>query len=315
MTLHARSTIDCDVAPQFTACYLRVAGEECAFIEAHTAHALPRLLAALDAHALRPEQVRYVAVTHAHLDHAAGAGALLARCPNATLLAHPRAARHLIDPAKLVASATQVYGAERFDALYGRVQPIPAARVRVLEDGDTFELGGARLEAHHTAGHAKHHLVIADPATDAVYTGDTFGLVYPALQRAGRLALASTSPTDFDAAEARRSLDRVLSLGAGAACLTHFDAVRDLDVVAAQVRAWIDRSEAWLEAAAASEQGFEAARDTIAAEIRAALSREANAAGLSLTSSDWALVAVDIDLNAQGVAFAALKARADRAGA
>jgi hypothetical protein len=91
--------------------------------------------------------------------------------------------------------------------------------------------------------------------------------------------------------------------------------VRDLDVVAAQVRAWIDRSEAWLEAAAASEQGFEAARDTIAAEIRAALSREANAAGLSLTSADWALVAVDIDLNAQGVAFAALKARADRAGA
>jgi glyoxylase-like metal-dependent hydrolase (beta-lactamase superfamily II) len=195
--------------------------------------------------------------------------------------------------------------------LYGRVQPIPAARVRVLEDGDTFELGGARLEAHHTAGHAKHHLVIADPATDAVYTGDPFGLVYPALQRAGRLALASTSPTDFDAAEARRSLDRVLSLGAGVACLTHFDAVRDLDVVAAQVRAWIDRSEAWLEAAAASEQGFEAARDTIAAEIRAALSREANAAGLSLTSADWALLAVDIDLNAQGVSFAALKARAD----
>lgn len=315
MTLHARSTIDCDVAPQFTACYLRVAGEECAFVEAHTAHALPRLLAALDAHALRLEQVRYVIVTHAHLDHAAGAGSLLARCPNATLLAHPRAARHLIDPTKLVASATQVYGAERFDALYGRVEPIPAARVRALEDGDTFELGGATLQAHHTAGHAKHHLVLADPATDAVFTGDTFGLVYPALQRAGRLALASTSPTDFDPAEARRSLDRVLSLGAGAACLTHFGAVHDLDTVAAQVRAWIDRSEAWLEAAAASDQSFEAARDDIKAALRAALEREASAVGLSLTSADWATLAVDIDLNAQGVAFAALKARADRAGA
>src|SRR5687768_9212811 len=126
---HARFTIDCDVLPKFTAAYLRIAGDEAAFIETHTGHAVPRLMRALDARGMRSEQVRWVVVTHAHLDHAAGASAVLARCPNATLLAHPRAARHLIDPSKLVASATSVYGAARFAELYGTIDPIPKERV------------------------------------------------------------------------------------------------------------------------------------------------------------------------------------------
>src|SRR4051812_36301587 len=103
MTTHNPTTIDVDLAPPFTAAYLRTAGSECAYIEAHTSHALPKLLAALAAQGRAVEDVRYVVVTHAHLDHAAGAWALLARCPNATLLAHPSAAKNLIDPAKLVA--------------------------------------------------------------------------------------------------------------------------------------------------------------------------------------------------------------------
>src|SRR5580704_15922229 len=207
--MHARYTIDCDILPKFTAAYLRVAGDECAFIETHTSHAQPKLLAELAAHGRRPEDVRWVVVTHAHLDHAAGAGALLARCPNATLLAHPRAARHLVDPRKLVASATAVYGAERFARLYGEIEPAPKERVRALEDGERFELGGAELQVFHTAGHAKHHFVVDDPVLRTVYTGDTFGLAYPALQRGGRFALATTSPTDFDPAEARKSIDLV----------------------------------------------------------------------------------------------------------
>ncbi|HEY2510095.1 MAG TPA: MBL fold metallo-hydrolase, partial [Polyangiaceae bacterium] len=182
---HVRFTIDCDLIPRFTAAYLRVAGDECAFVEAHTPHALPKLLGALEAQGRRPEEVRWIVVTHAHLDHASGASALLAQCPNAVLLAHPRAARHLIDPQKLVASATQVYGEARFAELYGRIDPIPADRVRALEDGARFPLGDATLTVHHTAGHAKHHFVVHDPALKTVYTGDTFGLVYPALQRGG----------------------------------------------------------------------------------------------------------------------------------
>src|SRR5690349_3353939 len=160
---HHRHTLDCDLLPQFTAVYLRVAGDECAFIETHTAHAQPKLLAALAERHLRPEQVRWIVVTHAHLDHAAGAGALMAACPNATLVAHPRAARHLIEPEKLIAGATAVYGEARFAELYGTIAPIPKQRVLALDDGATFSLGDATLRVHHTAGHANHHFVVADP--------------------------------------------------------------------------------------------------------------------------------------------------------
>ena len=314
MTAHARYTIDCDVVPAFTAAYLRVGGaaRECAFIETHTAHALPKLLRELAARGLSPADVRYVVVTHAHLDHASGASALLAECPNATLLAHPRAARHLIDPAKLVASATSVYGAARFAELYGRVDPIPEARVRALDDGATFELGGATLSVHHTAGHAKHHFVVDDPALSTVYTGDTFGLVYPALQRGVRFALATTSPTDFDPAEARRSIDKVLSLGERAACLTHFDEVRDLDVVASQLRAWIDRSESWLDETAKTDDPVDVMTAKIAGKLREAIAEDASSRGLLLRDDDWKLLALDVELNAQGIAFVADKKRGPR---
>lgn len=309
MVDHARYTIDCDVLPAFTAAYLRVAGDECAFVETHTAHALPKLMNELAARGKKPEQVRWVVVTHAHLDHAAGASAVLAKCPNATLLAHPRAARHLIDPSKLVASATGVYGEERFAKLYGRIDPIPEARVKILEDGATFELGGATLTVHHTAGHAKHHFIIDDPAISSVFTGDTFGLVYPALQSHGRFALATTSPTDFDPIEARKSIEKVLSLDETSACLTHFDAVQDLAQCAEQLHRWIDRSEKWLDREAASDHSMDRMHAEIARDLRAAIEEETSG---KLTKSEWDLLSLDIDLNAQGVAFVANKKRSGK---
>ncbi len=309
MATHERFTIDCDILPKFTAAYLRVAGEECAFIETHTAHAVPRLLEALAAHGKKPEDVRYVVVTHVHLDHAGGAGVLLAKCPNATLLAHPRAARHLVDPSRLIASATSVYGAARFAELYGTIEPIPQERVRPLDDGATFELGGATLRVHHTEGHAKHHFVVDDPAASSVYTGDAFGLVYPALQRGVRFAIPSTSPTDFDPAKAHESIDRIVALGEKAACLTHYDAVTDLAEVASQLHAWIDRSARWLDEAAASSEPVAEMTARIQDELRAAIAEDTSRRGLALGEADWKLLALDIELNAQGIAYVANKKR------
>jgi glyoxylase-like metal-dependent hydrolase (beta-lactamase superfamily II) len=306
MTDRARHTIDCDVLPRFTAAYLRITANECAFIEAHTTHALPRLLAELDRHGRKPEEVRWVVVTHAHLDHAAGAGALLERCPNATLLAHPRAAGNLVDPTKLVASAMRVYGEERFAELYGLIAPIASDRVQALADGATFELGGDVFRVHYTEGHARHHFVVEDPALASVYTGDAFGLVYPALQHHGRFAIASTSPIDFDPDEAHRAIDRVLGLGARHACLTHYDAIDDLSEVAAQLRVWIDRSQAWLEECLASERPAEEETARIETAIRAELAR------LAFRAEDWALLATDIQLNAQGIVVAAQRRKRAR---
>ena len=309
MSAHARITVDCDVMPRFTAAYLRIAGEECAFIEAHTSHALPRLLAALAERGKKPEQVRYVVVTHAHLDHAAGASALLAACPNATLLAHPRAAKNLVDPARLIAGATHVYGEERFAKLYGTIAPIPQERVKTLADDETFELGGATLRALHTAGHAWHHFAVDDPTLSTVYTGDTFGLVYPALQRGLRFALATTSPTGFHAAEARKSVDRILALGRDAACLTHFDEVRDLDECARQLHRWIDLSDQWVTEGAASSLPTKELEASISAKLREAIAQDTSTRGLTLTPADWDLLSLDIELNGQGLAYAAEEKR------
>jgi glyoxylase-like metal-dependent hydrolase (beta-lactamase superfamily II) len=301
MTTHARFTIDADVTPRFTASYLRVAGDECAFVEAHTAVALPKLLAALELHGKRPEDVRWIVVTHAHLDHAGGAGALLARCPNATLLAHPRTAKHLVDPEKLVSGAKAVYGEARFRDLYGELTPVPPDRVRALADGEGFALGDATLTAWHTYGHAFHHFIVDDPAAGSVYTGDTFGLVYPALQAAGRFAILSTSPTGFHAAEARTSIDKVLALGERSVCLTHFDAYDDAPAIAAQLRRFVDRAEAWVEAAARTDEPVSTIQARFEDAWRGAIREEAPSFG----ATEMALLALDVELNAQGLAFAA----------
>ena len=314
MSAHARYTIDCDpVTPEFTAAYLRVSGGECAFLETHTSHALPRLLGALRDHALSPDDVRWVVITHAHLDHAAGASALLRACPRATLLAHPRAARHMISPAKLIAGATAVYGEARFAELYGAIEPIPEARVRALADGESFALGDATLTVHHTAGHANHHFVVADPATDTVFTGDAFGLVYPALQKRGRFALPSTSPSNFDPAEARTSLARILGLGAKIACPTHFGPLGDLDEVASQVGALLDRAEGWLDEATRGDESVEAMTARLTIAWRDAIADAASARGLAFDAAAFALLALDIELNAQGVAVVAAARRARQA--
>lgn len=308
MQEHRLVTVDCDILPKFTAAYLRIGQDgECAFIEAHTAHAVPRLLKALAHNGKRPEDVKYVVLTHAHLDHAAGASALLAKCPNATLLAHPRTAKHMIDPSKLVAGAKEVYGEARFTELYGTVDPIPKERVRGLADNEFFDVGRATLRVHHTAGHAWHHMVIDDVEVDTVYTGDAFGLVYPALQRRVRFAIPSTSPTGFDAAEAHKSIDFVVGLEEKAACLTHFGEVHDIANVASQLRWWIDRSQEWVEAAKREGAPSDVAQKQIETKIRAAMATHASKVGLSLDEDDWKLLALDIELNAQGLAYAATK--------
>jgi len=211
--------------PGCAAAYIVPHDDGAMIVETNTAHSVPTLLAALGGLELRPEDVTDIVITHIHLDHAGGAGALLAACPNARLLAHPRAAPHAIDPSKLVASATQVYGAERFEALYGTIEPIPADRVQAMGDDEVATIGGHTVRFLHTRGHANHHFCVFDETESALFTGDSFGIRYP--QLGGRI-FPSTSPTDFDAELAIASIRRLVATGADTAWLTHFGAVHDL---------------------------------------------------------------------------------------
>ncbi|MGV3623670.1 MAG: MBL fold metallo-hydrolase [Archangium sp.] len=297
------------VMPQLAAAYLRVEGRDAAFIEVNTTYAVPYLLTALRDAGRAPEDVKFIIVTHVHLDHAGGTSALLKACPNATVIAHPRAARHLIDPSRLVASARQVYGDEAFDELYGTIEPIEASRVRTMEDGETLQLGDATLRFLHTRGHANHHFVVHDEKENVVFTGDTFGLVYPALQKARRFAIASTSPTDFDGPAAIESVKRILALKPRAVALTHFGLYEDVEAIGEQLIGWLELSSKLFDEGTASGDELGTLEQRFKWKLDTEMGDAAQRSGFVPSAEDKKLMKFDLELNAQGLAFAAVKAR------
>lgn len=306
-------TIDCAYTdhPGIAAAYLIEDRGEVAIIEANTSQAVPIILDHLAQLGHTPEDVRYVVITHIHLDHAGGAGTLMRACPNATLLAHPKAAPHAIDPTRIEKGARAVYG-EVFDDLYGEIVPVPAERVRALEDGETFPLGQRTLTVLHTRGHANHHFVVHDPGADAVFTGDSFGLVYPVLQHRGLFAFPSTTPTDFDPEAAHASIERILATGAGRAFPTHFGEHRDLQGIADQLHPLLDAHADIVDRADAAEIADEALDAWCRRELTAVFDAHLEAHGMGDEVEAHAMVRFDRNLNAQGLAFSVRKRRYKR---
>ena len=224
-----------------------------ALVDNNTSHAVPHLLRALgDVEGATPADVRWIIVTHAHLDHCAGTGTLLKECHNATVICHPRARKHLVDPTALLRSARGVYK-DAFEAQVGNMEPCPADRVRAVADEEEIDLldqsgGGRPLRCLFVEGHARHHIAVHDPSTASVFTGDCFGVVYNDMcdrhgLRAGTM-LPATSPIDFDFKEAMAAVDRIEALpGIKHAWPTHFGPVGDIPAAAAQMRELLPRFE------------------------------------------------------------------------
>ena len=295
---------------EFAAAYLIIDGDRAAFVDNNTNAAVPKLLAALEERGLTPEHVEYVIVTHVHLDHAGGTSSLAQACPNATVLAHPRAAPHIVDPSRLVASATSVYGAEEFERLYGTIEPVAEERVRTVEDEGTVALGNRTLRFLHTRGHANHHFCIHDESSNALFTGDAFGLVYPALQGYGTFAFPSTSPTDFEPELAREAVNRLVALRPAAMYPTHFGAVTDYDTAAEQLVRHLDFAERLRDEAEHGDLPDEALEGWLRGRLRDYFAGLLDSLGpLATDLATWELLELDIDLNAQGIAFAANKRR------
>lgn len=217
--------------PGRAAAYLVEDSGEAAFVDAGTRYSVPHLLEALRAAGRAPEDVKYLIVTHVHLDHSGGAAELAKACSRAEVLCHGRSERHLVDPTKLIASATPIYGAEQFATLYGVIEPIPAGRVRAVAEGESVKLGGRTLEFLDTPGHAKHHISILDRTAEAVLAGDAFGLCYPYLQRGKKPYMNYVcSPPQFEPEVAKVVVKRIMDLGVKRVYVTHFgpcDAVRE----------------------------------------------------------------------------------------
>ncbi|MET0088232.1 MAG: MBL fold metallo-hydrolase [Sedimenticola sp.] len=207
-------------------CYLVVENGEAALIDTGTAYTAPLIMDLLAEKGLSPEQVKYVIPTHVHLDHAGGTGQLMSMLPEATLVVHPYGIRHMIDPAKLQAGATAVYGEEQFAKDFGELMPVDEERAVEAVDGFPIDLGGRELVCIDTPGHARHHLCVWDAESEGFFTGDTFGIAYPELiTDRGPFIMLPSTPVQFDPDAWHETLDRMISFKPKRMYLTHYCAI------------------------------------------------------------------------------------------
>lgn len=287
--------------PGLAACYLVRSGDRLAFVDTGTALSVPTLLDLVHDIGLTPSEVDYVIPTHVHLDHGGGAGDLMAACPNATLVIHPKGAPHLIDPAKLLAGATAVYGEAAFARDFGHITPISESRVTIAQDGMALDLAGRALTFIDTPGHANHHGCIHDAVTGGCFTGDTFGISYREFDTdRGPWLFAPTTPVAFDPDAWQQSLDRLMALGPTAMYLTHYGRVDAPETLVDGLRQSI-RDQAAI--ALAEEGGTREGRQArLKSQVEALLMRRARDHGVTLDADRIReLLAVDTELNAQGL--------------
>jgi glyoxylase-like metal-dependent hydrolase (beta-lactamase superfamily II) len=290
-TLQERAGLAC--------CYLLQRGDDLAFVEAGTAHGVPRLLALLDARGIARERVRYVIPTHVHLDHAGGVGVLMRELPAAKLVVHPRGARHLIDPSKLIAGAQAVYGAAAVQRMYGEIAPVAEDRVIVADDGARVPLGDAELQFVDTPGHARHHFCVWDPVSRGFFTGDTFGLSYRDFDGpGGPFLFPTTTPVQFEPDAWMQTLDRLLSFKPQRMYLTHYGCVENVERLAQVLRTGIERYRT-IAGQLAKETNRHA--KLVAALMADALRELAMLDAPVSEARARKLLAFDMELNAQGL--------------
>ena len=298
---HGIVTLDAEyVRPGLAAIHLIVERGRAAIIDTGTNVAVPHTLAALADLGVAPDAVDYVIVTHVHLDHAGAAGAFLAACPNARLVVHPRGARHLIDPAKLVQGSIAVYGEAPFRELYGEIVPAPVERVIEADDGFVLDFNGRRLEFIDTPGHARHHYCIHDIASNSLFTGDTFGISYREFDVEGRpFIFPTTTPVQFEPEALHASINRLIARNAEAAYLTHYGRVENLPALAPVLHELIDE---YVRLALAAPGAGQARLDWLKQAMGDLLMARLRAHGCELDDATCRdLLANDVDLNSQGL--------------
>ena len=285
--------------PNFDASYLIVENGRAAFVDVGTNHSIPRLLAALAEKNVGVDAVDFVILTHVHLDHAGGAGLLMQKLPHARALLHPRGAPHMIDPSKLVAGATAVYGVEEIERSYGTLVPIDASRVDIADDGHTIDLAGRPLVCIDSPGHARHHMTIHDAKSRSFFTGDTFGLSYREFDTdKGPFILPTTTPVQFEPDALHASIDRMLSYQPQQMFLTHFGRIGDVARCAVDLHTQIDAMVDIGHNHAADADRHVRMKDALADLYTS----RAIAHGCNFTADEIReLLVMDIELNAQGL--------------
>ncbi|MGF1471965.1 MAG: MBL fold metallo-hydrolase [Rubrobacteraceae bacterium] len=208
---------------QVIASFLLLGNESAALVETGPTTCLDRLIGGIEERGVSPEDVSQVFLTHVHLDHAGASGNLAEILPNATFYVHEIGHPHMLDPSKLLKSATRIYG-DRMEELWGEVLPVPEDRLEILGDGDEAEAADGVLTAHDTPGHAYHHLAYLEPESGSLFAGDVAGVRLPGQS----YVRPPTPPPEIDVEAWMRSIEAVRRISPGILCPTHYGSYEDV---------------------------------------------------------------------------------------
>ena len=270
-----------------------IEGEQPAIVETGSQTSAGTVNQALHDAGLGPDDLRWIVVTHIHLDHAGAVGEVAAAFPNATVVVHEKGARHLLDPTRLIDSAARVYG-RLLDDLYGRMTAVPGDRLIAAQDGHRLDVGGGRtLVMVDSPGHAKHHHAVLDEHTGTLLVGDAVGVQLPDI---GVLRPA-TPPPDFDLEQATASLRRFRQLQPQQVVLTHYGPVPDAEATLVAAEELLHR---WV---AVADRVMREAEDAGVDDVAAALAETFAAApgGLAPDALEKFEVLNGIHSNAAGI--------------
>ncbi|MEE8150309.1 MAG: MBL fold metallo-hydrolase [Nitrosomonadaceae bacterium] len=298
---HGISAIDAEYyRPRFAAIHLIVEGGTVALVDTGTSFSVPGVIETLCQRNLAPESVAYVFLTHVHLDHAGGAGEFMHRFPNAKLVVHPRGARHMVDPTRLIESAMAVYGEAEFRHMYGEIRPVEASRIIEASDRFSIELNGRSLLFLDTPGHARHHYCIFDEQSRSFFTGDTFGISYREFDVDGmEFVFPTTTPMQFDPVAAHISLDRLMSYDPLYAFLTHYSRIGNLIRHASVMHDLID---AYVTIARKNRNHASDGHVLLVRELGELLLQRITIHGCTLPQEKICdLLSMDVDINARGL--------------
>lgn len=289
--------IDTGMAGQreLNAVYL-IEGDEPCLVETGPGADGPVVFSALEEIGIGAADLAHIVVTHIHVDHAGGAGALLQRFPSAHVWVHERGAPHLVDPDRLIASTARTYGQERMRVFYGETLPCPADRVVPVTDHDLIQVGMRTLEIMYTPGHASHHVAILDGSSGALFTGEAIGSHLPWAD-CYRPALP---PPEVDVEAALTSIDRMRERDPTVLLTSHFGAVHDPSEGFAR---GAERIVAWSEDVRSTLEGAPAtATDVLEAELLArAVAEYERDSGQSFDRGRYDAIG-SIRMNAEGLA-------------
>jgi len=188
-----------------------------ALVDPGPSSTLPVLRRELEQAGISMSDVRTLVLTHIHLDHAGATGTLVHQHPGLRVYVHEKGAPHMVDPEKLLASATRLYG-DAMDTLWGEVRPVPASAITALKGGERISAGGRDLDVAYTPGHASHHVSYFSADSGLAFVGDTAGVRL----NPGGFNLPPTPPPDIDLEIWRDSLARIGRWGADTLFVTHF---------------------------------------------------------------------------------------------